>query len=90
MYILQIVQSFNFDVRLSTAFILKLWSRVQIGGGAEWVEVMEFPGVLKKEHVEIPGVSSKRSGISSSDRGKVVPHNFVGEVLLSLEFPGVN
>ena len=28
------------------------------------VEDMEFPGVLKKEHVEIPGVNYKRSGIS--------------------------
>ena len=38
---------------------------------------MEFPGILKKEHVEIPGVNSKRSGISSSDQEKRVPHNFV-------------
>ena len=38
---------------------------------------MEFPGVLKKEHVEIPGVNSKRSGISSSDCEKGVQHNFV-------------
>ena len=29
----------------------------------EWVEGMEFPGLLKKEHVEIPQVNSKRSGI---------------------------
>ena len=28
------------------------------------VEDMEFPGVLKKGHYEIPGVNYKRSGIS--------------------------
>ena len=28
-------------------------------------EDKEFPGVLKKEHVEIPGVNIKRSRISS-------------------------
>ena len=38
---------------------------------------MEFPGVWKKEHVEISGVNSKGSGISSSDQEKGVSHNFV-------------
>ena len=27
------------------------------GGGGGWAEDTEFQGVLKKEHVEIPGVS---------------------------------
>ena len=31
---------------------------------------MEFPGVLKKENVEIPGVNSKRSRISRGVQGK--------------------
>ena len=43
-------------------------------GGRGWgAEDKEFPGVLKKEHVEIPEVNSKRSWISSSDREKIMP-----------------
>ena len=41
------------------------------------MEFTEFPEVLKKEHVEIPGDNSKRSGISQSDEEKIVP-NFHG------------
>ena len=70
MQILQ-VQSLNFDFRLTTAFILKVWSAFGYSkknpNRERGVEDMEFPGVLKKEHVEIPGVNSKGSGISSSD-----------------------
>ena len=54
---------------------------------------MEFLGLLKKEHVEIPEVNSKRSGISGRDE-KNGCHTTLwtskGEVLLSLEFPRVN
>ena len=33
---------------------------------------MEFPEVLKKEHVEILGINLKRSGISRGDPEKIV------------------
>ena len=75
------VQSLNFDFRLTAAFTLKVWSalsysRKNPNRGRE-VEDREFPGLLKKKHVEIPGVNSKRSGISSSDWEKWVWRNFV-------------
>ena len=35
--------------------------KIQTGGAG--VEDMEFPEILQKEHVEIPGVNYKRSGI---------------------------
>ena len=36
------------------------------------VEEMEFPGVLKKEHVEIPGKKKKSSGISMGVQEKLM------------------
>ena len=52
----------------------------------EWVEGMEFPGLLKKEHVEIPQVSSKRSGISRGvQKKKIMCHSHV-ELFLGLGF----
>ena len=38
-------------------------------GGAENVE---FPGVLKKYHVDFPGVNNKKNGISRGDREKIM------------------
>ena len=36
------------------------------------VEPMEFPEVLKKEYVEIPGINLRRSGISRGDSEKII------------------
>ena len=55
------VQNLNFIFRLTTAFILKLWSALGYSrknpnrgwGSRTW----NFPWALKKEHVEIPGVN---------------------------------
>ena len=33
---------------------------------------MEFPWVLKKQNVEIPGINKKRSGISRGDQEKIM------------------
>ena len=64
-----LVQSLNFDFRLTAAFILKFWSALGYsrknrrrgeregsggGGGGGGVEDSEFSEVLKKEDVEIP------------------------------------
>ena len=47
---------------------------------------MEFPGVLKKKHVEIPGVSLKRSGNSRGVQEKLM-WNFHGSIFdFALEF----
>ena len=43
-------------------------------------------GVLKKEHVEIPGVNEKRRGISSGVQEKIM-WNFHRSWFLTLEFP---
>ena len=58
------VQSLNFDFRLTAAFILKLWSALGYSrknpNSRDWewrVEDMKFSGLLKKEHVKIPGVN---------------------------------
>ena len=48
-------------------------------------EDMEFPGVFKKKHVEIPGVSLKRSGNSRGVQEKLM-WNFHGSQFLTLEF----
>ena len=59
------VQSLNFNFRLTTAFTLELWpalgySRKKLNRGGGWVLwTWNFPGVLKKEHVEIPGSNKK-------------------------------
>ena len=47
---------------------------------------MEFPGVLKKKHVEISGVGLKGSGIYKGVQEKVML-NFRGSWFLTLEFP---
>ena len=47
---------------------------------------MEFPGVLKKDHVEIPGVKQKRSAISRGGQEKFM-WNFNGSWFLAFEFP---
>ena len=47
---------------------------------------MEFPGVLKKDHVEIPGVKQKRSAISRGGQEKFM-WNFNGSWFLVFEFP---
>ena len=49
------------------------------------VEDMEFPGVLKKQNVEIPRVN-KKGGISRSDQEKIV-WNFHGSWFLALDIP---
>ena len=59
------------------------------GGGVVWGEDMEFPHVLKKEHVEIPGVNFNKHriaefpwvlvfnlGLEFNFQGKRVSHNF--------------
>ena len=59
------------------------------GGGGGGVEDMEFPHVLKKEHVEIPGVNFNKHriaefpwvlvfnlGLQFNFQGKGVSHNF--------------
>ena len=45
--------------------------------GDRRVEDMDFPGVLKKEHVKIQGISYKRSGITRSVYEKLM-WNFHG------------
>ena len=50
---------------------------------------MVFPGVLKKEHVEIPGVNLKRSGISMEHVQEKLKLNFHGPWLLTLGFSRV-
>ena len=50
------------------------------------VEEMEFPGVLKKENVEIPGVNFKKSRISRGVQAKTHVE-FHGSCFLTLEFP---
>ena len=55
---------------------------MQTGG----VEDMEFPGVLKKEHVEILGINLKRSGISRVCSRKIHVE-FPWVLFLTLEFP---
>ena len=47
---------------------------------------MEFPGVLIKQNVEIPGVSTKRSGNYWGNPGKIM-WNFHESWLLALEIP---
>ena len=49
-------------------------------------EDMEFPGVLKKKHVEISGVNLKGSGIYKGVQEKIML-NFRGSWFLTLEFP---
>ena len=55
------IRSLNFDFRLTTAFILNLWSELGYSRKnvkrVRGVEDMKFPEVLKKEHVEIPLVN---------------------------------
>ena len=46
---------------------------------------MEFPGVLKKKHMEIPGVNYKRSGNSRDVQEKLM-WNFHESRFLTLEF----
>ena len=36
------------------------------------VENVEFPGVLKKYHVDFPGVNNKKNGISRGDREEIM------------------
>ena len=52
------------------------------------VEDMEFPGVLKKEHVEIPGVKYKRSGISRDNQEQIM-WDIQGFCFWCLNFQGV-
>ena len=47
---------------------------------------MEFPRLLKKYHVEIPGVHSKWSGICRGVQEKIML-NFRDSWFLALEFP---
>ena len=49
----------------------------------EKVEKMEFPGVLKKKHVEILGFNEKRSGISRVVQEKLM-WNIHGFLFLTL------
>ena len=49
-------------------------------------EDTEFPGVLKNWNVEIPGVNTKRSGISKGDQEKII-WNFHGSWFLVSEIP---
>ena len=49
---------------------------------------MEFPGVLKKEHVEIPGVKYKRSGISRDNQEQIM-WDIQGFCFWCLNFQGV-
>ena len=49
------------------------------------VEGMEFPGALKKEHVDIPEVNLKRSGISRGVPEKLM-WNFHETWFLTLEY----
>ena len=42
------------------------------GRGREGGEGIEFPGVLKKQNVEIPGVLNKIIGISKGDQENIV------------------
>ena len=51
-----------------------------------WVKDMEFPGVLKKNHVEFLEINSKRSRISRGDQEKIM-RNSQGSWILALEFP---
>ena len=55
------VQSLNFNFRLNTAFILlkllhcAIPENTQTG---EWgLRIWNFPGVLKEQHFEIPGIN---------------------------------
>ena len=51
----------------------------------EVVEGIDFPGILKKEHMEIPGVNSKEvefQGVFMKNSW-----NFHGSWFLTLEFP---
>ena len=48
-----------------------------MGGGGRGVEDMEFLGVLKKKHVENPGVNEKGSGNSRGVQEKLM-WNFHG------------
>ena len=50
------------------------------------VEDMGFPGVLKKNHVEVLGVNLKRSAISRVVQEKTM-WNFHGSLFLNLKFP---
>ena len=60
---------------------------------------MEIPGILKEQHVEIPGLILKRSGIFRGDQEKIMqnllasfcfwPWNFQGVNCNSQEFLGV-
>ena len=51
--------------------------KIQIGG----IEDMQFPGVLKKEHVKILGINQKRSGFSNGVQEKLI-WNFYGSWFL--------
>ena len=52
------------------------YSRKKPKQGGEGVDDIEFPGVLKKEHVEIPGVYQKKGGIFKEDDQEKVFWNF--------------
>ena len=56
---------------------------IQTGGAG--VGDMEFPGVLKKSHVEFPGVDYKQSRISKGHQEKIM-WSFQGSLLLDVEF----
>ena len=50
---------------------------------------MGFPGVLKKNRAEVPGVNLKRSAISRVVQEKTM-WNFHGSLFLNLNFQGVS
>ena len=54
------VQSLSFNFRLSTAFVLKLWSALGYPRKMGWgLRTWNFLEVLKEEHVEVPGSIKK-------------------------------